>query len=199
MYQPETTLPFREIEEMLLNTNSEIGASETHGMLCGYICAGSNMNGKALIDQFLHGPAADIDTPLLIKRREMILALYNFSYEQINSMDFEFQLLLPDDDMSLPQRAHDLGEWCHGYIAGLAIAGVTINDCKSEEVRDALFRLSEIARIDYQVLEMNNADEMAFMEVSEYVRMVVLMLYTEIVMPNLVKHVAETEDAQTVH
>lgn len=199
MYSPISKVPFQAVEKLLLHTNSEIGAAETHGMLCGYICAGSNMNGKALIDQFLHGPAGDGKSPLLQKRREMVLELYNHSYEQINGMEFDFSLLLPDDETPLTQRARQLGEWCHGYIAGLAIAGVTIDDCKSEEIRDALFRISEVARIDYESLEMAEADEMAFMEVSEYVRMVVLMLYTEIVMPSLAKAAMEIDDVQTVH
>ena len=109
MYQPQSTHPFQEIEETLFQTNGEIGAAETHGMLCGYICAGANMNGKALIDQFLHGPTGDGETPLLAKRRDMILALYNYSYEQISSMDFAFQLLLYHfQDLSKYKLPHHL-------------------------------------------------------------------------------------------
>ena len=37
----------------------------------------------------------------------------------------------------------------------------------------------EIANIDYKNLDINNSDEMAYMQVVEYVRMAVLMAYAE--------------------
>jgi uncharacterized protein YgfB (UPF0149 family) len=45
---------------------------------------------------------------------------------------------------------------------------------------EAVLRLTDIANIDYDELTYNEQDEASFMEVSEYVRMAVLMLYSEL-------------------
>lgn len=187
---------YSELNQLFLTGSGDLSAAETHGMLCGYVCAGPRMNGKAWIDQIIGHMGFE---PQEDNKKAAIISLYNLSYDQISSMEFGFQLLLPDDDVNLPQRARSLGEWCQGFLTGLGLAGVHIHNCKTDEVRETLFRLAEISKIDYDTLDMCDADEFAFFEVCEYVRMAVLMLYTELVMPHMTVSIPNFYDEETVH
>ena len=88
---------------------------------------------------------------------------------------------LPDDDESLEDRTIALAQWCSGFLAGLASAGSL--DTLSSEATEAIGDLQEIARaavtsLDAQA-EAAEEDEMAYAEIVEYVRVVVLMFHEE--------------------
>ena len=90
------------------------------------------------------------------------------------------ELLLPPDEEGMPLRARELGRWCHGFVTGLALGGITSKELDEEECEDALERFQEIAEISYDDIEIDEEDEIAYTEVSEYVRMAVLMIYSDI-------------------
>jgi uncharacterized protein len=173
-----STLPsFEEVHLVLSYLNAEMDAAEMHGMLCGFICAGQKMDGSALLSPILGGIG---DSPSERKYQQVLIDVYDASVEQLKSMNFDFQMLLPDDDAPLPNRAEALGEWCQGFLAGLGLAQVKMEEGKSKESREAMNHIAEISQIDYENLSICEEDEKAYAEVLEYVRMAVLMVFTEL-------------------
>lgn len=63
-----------------------------------------------------------------------------------------------------------------------------------EESQDALQHLMEFAELDCETLEVGEEDERALMEVSEYTRMAVLRLHSDLVL-----HERELGDSGTTH
>ena len=109
--------------------------------------------------------------------------LFNATQAKLTSMEFDFELLLPDDESGLEMRASELGSWCLGFVTGLALGGLEIgvNDSHhDEDTREALQRLAEISYIEYEDLDVSEEDEQAFAEVVEYVRMAVLMVFASL-------------------
>jgi uncharacterized protein YgfB (UPF0149 family) len=108
--------------------------------------------------------------------RETFEALYRQTRRQLTDTDFSFQPLLPDDQESLDSRALALGEWCHGFLQGLGYTGETSHwpGESSEILRDFL----EIVRLDAQTAE--DADEEAYAELTEYVRVGVQVIQSEL-------------------
>lgn len=151
-----------------------ISGSELHGMMCGYLCAGATSEGEAYLRAL---------TPN--KRNESIRAaaltlfeVYSISQHQLANFDFGFQLLLPDVHESLISRAQAFSEWCEGFIQSITMAG--IEQLHDEELQEALQHLLEFSQLDYESLQVDEKDEKALMEVSEYTRMAVLRFYGDL-------------------
>lgn len=170
---------YADVTKILNAIESMMPAAEVHGMLCGFICAGQRMNGKAWFESVLH--AIEPHHGMSGLCRDMLLKLHEISHTQIRDIGFDFQLLLPDEDASLAMRAQAVGQWCQGFLGGLGFAGIQLDETEYVETQDILSRMVDIAQIDYQGLDFSEQDEKAFFEVSEYVRMGVLMVYTELV------------------
>ncbi len=160
---------FDEVSAALANdtTNSAADPAEIHGLLCGMICSGPKMNGKVLIE------------PTDKASRSILLRLYEITSSKLHHFDFEFELLLPDDSYELRVQAEGLSRWCQGFLLGLHAAGIVVEHAKSNDTRDALHRIAELAALDHEVIEIKEDDDVALFEVTEYIRLAVLMIYSE--------------------
>lgn len=153
-----------------------ISGSELHGVMCGYLCAGATSEGEAYLRALMNNKS---DTGLRIAALALF-GVYAVSQQQIVSFDFEFQLLLPDEEDALVDRAQAFSEWCEGFTQGITLAGVGYDDLHEEEAQEALEHLTEFAQLDYHTLHIDEEDEHALMEVNEYARMAVLRIYSDL-------------------
>ncbi|MCB1811141.1 MAG: UPF0149 family protein, partial [Candidatus Competibacteraceae bacterium] len=94
--------------------------------------------------------------------------------------DFIFQLLLPDDEIELPLRVESLGNWCQGFLAGLGLGGMQNTDNLTSEVKDFLQDVSHIARLGLAAEDGDEGDEIAYVEIIEYMRAGVLLVSQEL-------------------
>ena len=97
----------------------------------------------------------------------------------IQSGDFEFQLLLPTDDNSLVERVDALADWCHGFLNGYGIGAGDQALTVTEECREILEDFAKICRIGVEDIS-DEEDEQALLELIEYVRMGAIIIYTDI-------------------
>jgi hypothetical protein len=173
-----TTLPdYARFEQALESIGLDQGASETHGVLCGLVCAGTSQAHVEWIGQlFSDRPSDDL---LVREARQMLGQLYLASRQQIEDEGLEFTLLLPQDDMPLEQRVRALVNWCEGYLYGLGMAGVSelqlIGDAK-----EALSDISEFTRLDLDAVEEGESYEAAYMELQEFLRVATLLIREEL-------------------
>ena len=177
MVQEISTCSYDQLEQRLHAADAETGAAEAHGLVCGTICAGGN-TGPALWlphvlgDNTLSAAAQDCS--------DMLTSLQTDSMRQFHDDALGFMLLLPEDDTPLAQRTDALGHWCAGFLYGLALGGiredVDLPDTVSEVMKD-VYEISH-ARFAYETTD--DADEAAYIEITEYVRMSVLLLHAEL-------------------
>jgi len=157
--------------------NVPLGAAKVHGLLCAFMCAGTQRDTdwvQAVLPGLSFGKGTSAREAL-----SEIFALYDFSYQKLHTMTFDFRMLLPNEDERLSVRAKAVSEWCEGFMSGFQLAGLKIGSHHSEDVQDALLHFSEFAALDYESITVSDEDEMAYLEVMEYVRMAVLMIYNE--------------------
>jgi uncharacterized protein YgfB (UPF0149 family) len=131
---------------------------------------------------------------------KLLLQLHQATIEQMNDSNVDYQLFLPDDDESLEARVEALGVWCQGFVYGLAAGGVQEDSVIPDDSKELITDIIEISRAGYVaddeaeervgVDNDDDEDEAAFMEVSEYVRMGVLLIYEEL---------QPLQSSQTVH
>ncbi|KTD07771.1 UPF0149 family protein [Legionella jamestowniensis] len=158
-----------------------ISGSELHGIMCGYLCAGAPTEGEAYLRALTVKSKKDEAT------RSAAMAMFDvflISQQQLANFDFEFQLLLPDDGEPLMTRAQAFSEWCEGFTQGINMAGVSYEQLKEEEAQEALHHILEFAQLDYESLQVDEEDEMALVEVSEYTRMAILKIYGDLLEDN---------------
>lgn len=176
----DKTFPkYEQVENALKIVDAVTSTSEAHGLLSGLICVGvvSDISGDTWAKSIIPG----LQEQALSEEQIVILSdLFEVTREKINLLEFDFQLLLPNDDEPLHKRAEELGAWCRGFIIGLNLGGFSDDVTRSEDSDEALTRMTEIASIDYTSLEISEEDEVAYTEVTEYVRLAVLMLHAEI-------------------
>jgi len=178
MRDDEIAPGYAEVGYALQQASASTSAAEAHGILCGFICAGKEMDGKSWIEPILGSQT--VSNEVLDENRALLLKLYEISSIKLQMFELNFSLLLPDDSEALQIRAEALSHWCQGFIIALNRSGINLRTAVSDEVRDALKQMLEISKLDYDIIAVNEEDERAYFEVVEYVRMAVLMVYTEI-------------------
>ena len=174
----QNSIDHDELEMALGRVSALMGGSETHGVLCGMICAQGKIDEQAWMGQVIEHE--DVSEPAL-RSCELMRILHQQTIRQMNDTNLSFTLLLPDDDQPLLQRVEGLGDWCQGFLFGLGMGGLGEADILDDEAKEFLEDMTEITRV-----ELPDADEASeegnasFEEVVEYIRMGVLMLYEEL-------------------
>jgi len=175
---PEDFLPeYYEICDVLVAEDSMTSdAAELHGLLCGYLSAGARLSHEAWLK--LAAELTDITEYRHESSKLAFTDLYDGVVAQLEQGDFGFQLLLPDDDMSMPERAEALGCWCQGYLTGFGLQGEHTNESLSDELKEALSDMEKIAQIELEP-EADDESESDLMELQEYVRISSMMIFGE--------------------
>lgn len=169
---------YDEFNESIATLALDISASELHGIMCGYLCAGADSQGEAYL-RALSGNKKDQSSRTAALA---MFAVFSISQQQIINFDFDFELLLLEDESPLIDRARAFSEWCKGFVHGLSMLSIGVEQFYEEEAQDAMQHLMEFAELDCDSLDVDEEDERALMEVSEYARMAVIRLHSDLVM-----------------
>lgn len=174
---------YQHVAAELAECSLSITASEYHGALCGYLCASSD---EADVAQWLvavvNGYGLEEDGVLVRLHedpRSVLARMFSATLDQLNDPEFGFQLLLPDGEDELTERALALSQWCDGFLFGLTASGITDFSKLSEDVNELLRDFSGISQMQ-RVEDATEEDENAFAEIIEYVRMGTLLIHTEL-------------------
>ncbi len=168
---------YRSLDDWLVDQNSQPRASEMQGLLAGLMAA----NLDVLPQDYLAHLAeyADLQPNQLTQITEVLETLFGKLHSSWSGLGLDFELLIPDGDELIEERADALGAWCESFLAGLGLSGeLTKNQRLSEDTRQALEDLSEIARIETDSSE--DSIEKDFADVSEHVRLAALLVATEL-------------------
>lgn len=160
------------LDELVSRLAAPIGAPELHGLVTGLVAAGGS-NDASLRERFgnwLDADPGDADMKvlegLLSETRE---ALWTHS-------DLDLRLLIPGDEIPIDVRGAAVFEWCDGFLSGFG--GTVGNTNLSPEVSEILQDFAEIARIEDPLGE-DEDNEHDLMQVIEYVRMSVAIVFHE--------------------
>jgi uncharacterized protein YgfB (UPF0149 family) len=171
-----SALTHAELARALETLHLGMGASDLHGSLTGYLCAG----GSAGADEWPAALELEPDAKTILQH-EALSRLYGDCRAQLDDPDLGFEPLLPADDVPVEQRADALVEWCRGFLGGVGLSGSATGFLSA----DANEVLADLGRIAASHFDYDNAeeDETALSEVLEFVRVGVLLLHTELTRP----------------
>lgn len=155
-----------EIDDVLIDMELGFDATELHGMMCGFLCyrKASDKSWKKLIfEDFKVPPEFQV--------------LLDESEQAMNDEDFQFEMLLPDEEENIVAQAEALSFWCRGLTTMWGLLKVDIDN--SETVKEALQDIIEITKLDFSELSDTDENEQMLTEVHEYVRAAVLLIHAE--------------------
>lgn len=169
-----TQLP--DFEHTLALTQGNLEATdlaECHGIGCGLLCR--------LPDASLDAFIGLLDMLEVVKTpgsglKMALEELLNATGAQLSDEDMGFSLWLPNDEEILEERTMALAQWCSGFLAGLGSSGDETLETMSDEANDALKDLQQISTADVADTTESEEDEIAFAEIVEYIRIVILMI-----------------------
>ncbi len=150
------------------------GTTELQGALCGLLCVNPLANRMTWANNLF--PELEIDE----QEQLDLSALFDDTVQQLNSLDFDFQIDVPDDNAPLASRILALSDWCQGLVYGLGVSGLKQEADLSPDSREYLTDLIQISQVDAESLEQSDAEEGYFAELIEYLRMGLFLLYGEL-------------------
>lgn len=144
--------------------------AETHGVVVGLLCARPRQDETELATHLASLQVGDWDSTRIRAQLGPALAVLK---SELASPEIRFEPLLPTDDRPLAERTCCMAHWCSGFLAGFG-AGQPV--LESPDASEALGMIEQIARAATDPDADQEAEESAFTELSEFLRVAVLLL-----------------------
>ncbi len=166
---------FPEVARVLQTLQSTVAAAESHGCLCGALCTTQQYTLESWLEELV--PEADEDPA---DDRATLRLLFADTVRALRGEEMEFQLLLPDDDDSLLERALALSQWCQGFLYGFGTGRPVPNEELTGEVEEVLRDLTHISQASVETGADAEEEEEAYAEIVEYVRAGVQLIHDDL-------------------
>lgn len=160
------------INAIVVQNDAELSAAQAHGMATGMLCVNEQTrSAEWLTELFFHAmPPTDQD-------RTTLIDLFEETQSVLLSDEFEFDLLLPDDEALLSEQVEALTHWCQGFLLGVGFTHAETDWSKA--ATEILKDIVEFTKLDIEAE--GEEDESDFVEITEYMRSAVLLLRSEII------------------
>lgn len=175
---PETNLPvcFETLADLCLKHRCFQSPSLFHGVLTGQLCG----QDKLPRDQWLllFGQLLGEEVVLQEEDRQLALELLDQTLEQLGSGQMDFEPLLPDELYEVEERFAALIKWLQGFLKSLKATAADTSKL-SQEASEGLSDLEKILAAGDVAPAASEENEKDLHELSEFVRLVAMMVYLE--------------------
>lgn len=174
----EKKLDYFTLETALQKADADFTAAEAQAVACGMLVVNISADKIAWI-QLIFGEI-NTDDSLQVEAIKLTGELYEQCKRQLQDPNLAFELILPDEDESLSLRVSSIQDWCNGFLLGIGLSGISDHKSLPDDSKELLADFTEIGRSGNFDLEDEAASEEALEEISEYVRMGVLLINEEL-------------------
>ncbi len=149
--------------------------TEAHGIAVGLLTGGQSDPAAAWQTELYAELAAD---DLLAQEcRALLDTVYATVAQQIADPGLTLQLFLPDAAPEAMVIA--LRDWAQGFLFGLGLAGDGLETSLSQDGRELLQQVYEVAQLDVDRLTRDESVHEDLMQIEEFLRIAALSLYAE--------------------
>jgi uncharacterized protein YgfB (UPF0149 family) len=166
---------YAEVSAQIAQLRLGVDAAELHGSLCGFLSGGESPGRQQWLGKVMAEP-----DPGEILHDSALDRLFVATETLLESPDFGFELLLPDEESPVGERGDALLGWCRGFLGGFGLAAGE-RPPLSEDGADALRDLARMAASELSY-EDPEGDEESLAEVTEFVRVAALLLHGDCVL-----------------
>ena len=161
------------INAILVKNEADFCAAEAHGMAAGMLCVDEKTDSHYWLGELLHDVSAIAD-----EQRQLLIKLFDGTRQLLAGDEFEFDLFLPNDDAPFAEQIEALKSWCQGFLFG--VGAKSAQSDYSRDANEILKDIAEFTKLDADTEDENEEDEIALMELTEYLRTAVLLLRDEL-------------------
>lgn len=149
--------------------------AEIKGYLCGFICSGIQSEGKSWLET-LEGGLQGLD---IVHQRNMLIELYKQTSEDFLHERLGFGKTIFDKSFPLAIRVSVFRKWCQGFLAGIEQTGLPMRQLltAAPDFKEKLHYFEGIMRLDTTNIEISEADEKMFIQITELLEKMVLEIY----------------------
>lgn len=153
--------------------------SELHGLLCGRLVTGTRIEESEWLAMVCEHMGLSQEAA---EESAELTAFMNQAYQKtlalLQSADLSFYPLLPDDDYALNQRLEALVAWVRGFLEGMALSAGSGLGQAPEEIRELIEDMVAISQLSEEE-DSGEEAEQQLLEITEYVRLGALAVFTE--------------------
>lgn len=171
---------YQAVEDVVSTNDIAVSAADAHGMLTGMLCVNALLDCEEWLSEVFDEVLDDLNEAEWAVMEE----LFEETRKHLESADFSFELFLPDEDAVLAERAQALSGWCQGFLYGIGYAAAGRD--WSVDSAEILSDLADISRLDANAS--GEADEEAYTEISEFVRVGVQLIHGDLQAPAVPRH-----------
>jgi len=169
------------IDQIRKKTGISIDVSEYHGKISACLCF-ENWKAETLLPKKINADAHSLSSDAN-KLKNILLGLIAETHEKLNDTEMTFYPLLSPDSESLTNRTLSLSSWCQGFIDGFSLAiaqeNISINLTEQDIIVEIIEDFSQISKLTSASVMNEGGEELAYMEVVEYVRVGVQLIFEE--------------------
>ena len=172
------TIQYTDVADILDRAEIDMLAAEIHGIACGLLAG----NGAADKIKWVQELVPELD-PQNISQKDAIRQmgrLFDDARSGLQDSQFRFELFLPEDNSHLSTRMEALQDWCQGFVLGMTMAGVKDYNKLPEDSKDLMEDFVNIGTSGDFDYEDEQESEIAFTDVSQYVRVGALLINEEL-------------------
>jgi len=179
------TIDYLKLEQVLHQGDADFTVAESQAIACGMLVVNIAADKLAWVKLIV----GEVDDSNNNQQRAIVSLdkLFEQTKKQLQDSNLEFNLLIPDDDDPISHRFNAVQDWCRGFLTGVALSGVSLENKESalpEDTRDLLKDFANISSsgdFDFDEEEGEDAEsEIALAEIIEYLRMGALLINEEL-------------------
>lgn len=161
------------VNSTILQQEAAGSAAEVHGIASALLCLDATSGAGDWMNE-----AISRDADLLEDDKLLLINLFEHTKTLLESDEFLFDLFLPEEDEGIEDRAIAFTQWCEGFLFGMG--RIQSKSKWPEEIDEILSDMVELTKMDTGLEEGDEEAEAALMEVQEYLRAAVMLIYTEL-------------------
>ena len=179
------TIDYLKLEQVLHQGDADFTVAESQAIASGMLVVNIAADKLAWVRLIV----GELDDSNNNQQRAIVSLdkLFEQTKKQLQDSNLEFNLLIPDDDDPISHRFNAVQDWCRGFLTGVALSGVSLENKESalpEDTRDLLKDFANISSsgdFDFEEEEGEDAEsEIALAEIVEYLRMGALLINEEL-------------------
>jgi yecA family protein len=165
---------YPEIERLLAASRALTDVPEAHGTLTGALCAAADYRFEDWLREIYAEGKANHEA------RDRLEAVFEDTRRALLAGQMQFDVMLPGDEVAIADRATALGQWCQGFLYGLGTSQIPDVDALPEDVGEIVRDLTSITQVAVDARETDEANEEAYTELVEFVRVGAQLLFDEL-------------------
>ena len=174
-------MDFEKLDSLRKSASIDMKLPEVHGGICSQICFDNDYFEEFVpLDQSDDGASVSVQIGAY---RKALLKIIDENAKTLKDGDLDFELIIPDENYTIQERAEALSIWCQGFIDGVSFLlseqGLKIDQSENKESFEIIEDFTQISTLDSHSINEEVDEELALMELIEFVRLSVQMIYDE--------------------